>query len=293
MTTQQSTLRLGVAFTPDVAPERLRSLVTAAENAGLDDFWVWEDCFKQSGVAAAGAALAWTERIRVGIGLLPVPLRNVALTAMEIATLDRMFPGRLLTGVGHGVQSWMGQAGVRAASPLTLLREYTVALRQLLAGAEVTTSGRYVTLDGVRLDWPPEGQVPLFLGGAGPKALALAGELGDGTLLGNGLDRDEIAAACRTAIGPDPDRTHPVVVTVIAATGDHAEERLARELGRWGATSGHGVGAAGSADTIAAHLRSLPEVGITTVVVQPTQDEPDLEAFVRFLGTEVRPLLQP
>ena len=61
---------------------------------------------------------------RVGIGLMPAPLRNVATAAMEIATLERLFPGRFVPVVGHGVQDWMGQIGARAESPLTLLREY-------------------------------------------------------------------------------------------------------------------------------------------------------------------------
>ena len=74
----------------------------------------------------------------MGIGLLPVPLRNVALTAMELATLERAIPGRLIGGVGHGVQSWMGQVGARVESPVTLLREYSVALRRLLDGESVT-----------------------------------------------------------------------------------------------------------------------------------------------------------
>ena len=57
-----------------------------------------------------------------------MPLRNVALTAMEIATLARLFPGRLTVGVGHGVLDWMSQVGGRVESPMTLLREYTAAL---------------------------------------------------------------------------------------------------------------------------------------------------------------------
>src|SRR3712207_6924974 len=47
----------------------------------------------------------------------PVPLRNVALTAMELATLGRLFPGRIRGGVGHGVQEWMAQVGARVESP--------------------------------------------------------------------------------------------------------------------------------------------------------------------------------
>ncbi|CAM5603823.1 LLM class flavin-dependent oxidoreductase OS=Streptomyces tendae OX=1932 GN=F3L20_04795 PE=4 SV=1 [Streptomyces tendae] len=73
---------------------------------------------------------------------------------MEAASLHRMFPGRPILGVGHGVQDWMGQVGARVGSPLTLLREHLLALRALLAGETVTTKGRYVTLDGVALDWP-------------------------------------------------------------------------------------------------------------------------------------------
>src|SRR3954449_10742799 len=118
-------------------PERLQAVARAAESAGLDELWVWEDCFKQSGIGCAAAALASTSSITVGIGLLPAPLRNVALTAMELATLERTAPGRLIAGVGHGAQEWMTQVGARVASPLTLLEEYASALRALLAGDRV------------------------------------------------------------------------------------------------------------------------------------------------------------
>src|SRR5581483_8617042 len=146
---------VGAVFLPQFPPERLRGIVRAAEDAGLDELWLWEDCFWESGIATAAAVLAWTQRLRVGIGLLPVPLRNVALTAMEAATLGRLFPGRVQVGVGHGVQEWMGQVGARVESPLTLLREYLAARRALLRGERVSTDGRYVRLDRVALEWPP------------------------------------------------------------------------------------------------------------------------------------------
>lgn len=173
---------IGVIFPPDQPPERLHEVALATEAAGIGELWLWEDCFSESGMAPAGSVLAWTEQLRVGVGLFPVPLRNVALTAMEIATLARLFPGRLLPGIGHGVLDWMGQVGARAASPLTLLREYGTALRRLLDGENVTTEGRYVTLRDVQLRWPPE-QVPLLVGAEGPKTLALAGEIGEGIIL--------------------------------------------------------------------------------------------------------------
>ncbi|HET8867616.1 MAG TPA: LLM class flavin-dependent oxidoreductase, partial [Agrococcus sp.] len=132
---------LGLILPPDLAPERMLPSARAAEAAGVDDLWLWEDCFAESGIAPAAAILAATERLRVGIGLMPVPLRNVALAAMEIATIERMFPGRFLPGIGHGVLDWMSQAGVRAASPLTLLREHATALRALLANPKAVAVG--------------------------------------------------------------------------------------------------------------------------------------------------------
>src|SRR5687768_17014280 len=128
---------LGAIFTPQNPPESLRGVARAADEAGLEELWIWEDCFLNGGVSAAAAALAWTTRLKVGIGIMPVPFRNVALCAMEIATLNRMFSERALAGIGHGVQEWMGQVGARPASPLTLLREYATTLRSLLAGETV------------------------------------------------------------------------------------------------------------------------------------------------------------
>src|SRR5690348_9038645 len=159
----------------------------------MTHLWVWEDCFKESGIAAATAILATTSRLTVGIGLLPVPLRNVALTAMELATLARLFPGRLVPGVGHGVLDWMGQVGARAASPMTLLTEYAAALRELLHAKTVSTSGRYVTLDAVSLTWPPQTVPPVLMGAVGPRTLTLAGAVGDGVILTGETTIDQLA----------------------------------------------------------------------------------------------------
>ena len=285
---------LGVVLVPTLPPEALRPLAVAADEH-LDELWLWEDCFKESSVAAAGAALAWTERVRVGIGLAPAPLRNVALLAMELATLHRLFPGRLLPGIGHGVQEWMGQAGVRVASPLTLLREYAAALRLLLDGHEVTVAGRYVTLDRVRLEWPPVPGTPLLVGGTGPRTRQLAGAVGDGVILGTATSQPELEAAVALAgtgwagvRGPDDGRM-PVVTHLLTATGHDAEGRLTAELARWGPDDGAPLrGVAGDAATVADAVRRLAASGATSVVLQPTEDEPDLSGFVEFVGRDVR-----
>ncbi|MFJ4522265.1 LLM class flavin-dependent oxidoreductase [Streptomyces sp. NPDC088810] len=285
---------LGVVFRPQLPPERLRAVAREADAAGLEELWLWEDCFLEGGVSTAAAALAWTERVRVGIGLLPVPLRNVAVTAMEAASLERMFPGRAILTLGHGVQDWMGQVGARAASPLGLLGEHLDALRALLRGERLTVRGRYVQLDDVALDWPPEHPVDILAGGTGPRTLRLSGEKADGTLLTAATSVDGVRRARklveegRRAAGRGG--PHRVVVYLLAATGAGAEARLRAELATEGLESAD-VGVAGDAGAVAEAVRQLTEAGADTVVLQPTADEPDPEGFVRFAAQEVRPLV--
>ncbi|MEV5453962.1 LLM class flavin-dependent oxidoreductase [Streptomyces sp. NPDC052535] len=287
---------LGAVLRPQLAPERLRAVVGVADEVGLEELWLWEDCFREGGISTAAAALAWTERVRVGVGLLPVPLRNVALTAMEAATLHRMFPGRAVLGVGHGVQDWMGQVGARVESPLALLREHLLALRSLLRGDRVTVKGRYVQLDDVALDWPPQQAVEVFAGATGPRSLRLTGEAADGTVLTANTPPDGVRRARRLidegrAAAGRGDDAHKVVVYLLAATGAGAGERLRGELVAEGVADVPGLGVAGDAQAVADAVRRLAEAGADTVILQPAGDEPDPEGFVRFAAEQVRPLV--
>ena len=260
---------LAAIFPPSQPPERLGAVAAAADSAGLEQLWIWEDCFAESGIATAAAILAATRRVTVGIGLLPVPLRNVALTAMEIATLSRLFPGRLTAGVGHGVLDWMGQVGARAESPMTLLREYTAALYALLHGETVTTHGRYVHLDDVTLAWPPAEVPPLLVGGIRPRTVSLAGELGDGVIIPGGISPAEV----RTSVGHlngqrSAGRDPADVVVFISAPAD------------------------GPAAAIAATVIEYAAAGATHVAVNAAEDDADVERFAGFLAREVSPLVR-
>jgi alkanesulfonate monooxygenase SsuD/methylene tetrahydromethanopterin reductase-like flavin-dependent oxidoreductase (luciferase family) len=287
--------QVGVIFPPWIPPERLRPTALAAEAAGVDELWVWEDCFFESGLASASAVLAWTDRLHVRVGLLPVPLRNVALEAMEVATVDRLFPGRFQPVVGHGVQSWMAQVGARAESPLTLLREHVVALDALLAGDEVTTSGRYVSLDRVRLAWSPLRPVRTWAGGVGEKTLAMLGEVAAGVLVDSGTSParlreivaliDDSARAAGRADRPE------VAAYVHAVRGAGARERLAAALGEPTGDLDTERGLAGDAAEIAAGVARYVAAGAGTVVLRPPEDEPDIEGYVAWVGAEVTPLV--
>ena len=222
-------------------------------------------------------------------------MRNVALMAMEAATLARLFPDRFVLGIGHGVQDWMAQVGAKVASPITLLREYADALTQLLQGQEVSVDGRYVKLDRVRLDWPPEVPPAIVAGAFGPKSLALCAQIAAGTLVTSGRSVAEVAGiralldrTRRDAGVPGP---HDVIATLTGATGDDARERLHRALASWGLPADDQLGVHGDARAVADGIRRYAEAGADAVIVLKTADEPDLEALIEFLGRDVRPLL--
>ena len=101
--------------------------------------------------------------------------------------------------------------------PGTTLTEYLDALRALLAGQAVTTSGRYVTLTDVRLAHPPA-IAPLVLAGVrGPKSLAVAGRHADGTILAEPVTPAYVEFA-RSHIGGAGE--HHIVAYNVAAVDD-------------------------------------------------------------------------
>jgi alkanesulfonate monooxygenase SsuD/methylene tetrahydromethanopterin reductase-like flavin-dependent oxidoreductase (luciferase family) len=279
---------LGMIFQPTFEPERLLAVARRAERAGLDELWVFEDCFKESGIATMTAALAATERLRIGVGILPMPLRNVALTAMELATIERLFPGRARFGVGHGVLDWMGQVGRRVASPLTLMREYVPALRALLAGDEVTTDGRYVHLDHVRLDWPPKQHLAVLAAGEGPRTIALTGAVADGTVLTTGTTPAMVTSAvdairaARAEAGREGDPE--IVVFLMAEFGPGGAERMESELDAWTLEGERRFAATGTDEQIDAVVHDLLDAGATTVLLQSRSHEPDVEGYADAVG---------
>jgi 5,10-methylenetetrahydromethanopterin reductase len=299
---------IGFTFRPERPPEDLAAAAREVEAAGFDELWLWEDCFFAGGFSASAVALAVTQRLRVGLGIVPTPVRNVAFAAMEIAGLERMFPGRFLPGVGHGVAEWMAQVGAKPASQLTLLEEYLTALRALLRGEEVTVDGRYVKLDAVRLDHPPAQAPPISTGVRGPKSLAVSGRAADGTIL-DGMSTPAYIESALAQIGA----TRPHRITVYAWSTVGADGRAARDRWREPIADGLARGGpqveslgvpeelwaadripdeaiaaatvAGTAEECLAAIRALGELGAAAVVlVPPPGVDPDPAAYGRALG---------
>ncbi|MEO6651660.1 MAG: LLM class flavin-dependent oxidoreductase [Ilumatobacteraceae bacterium] len=271
------------------------------EGAGVEQLWIIEDCFFTAGVSLAATALAVTERLRVGIGIMPAVARNPAITAMEIATLCNLAPGRFRPGIGHGVQEWMQQMGARTTSPLTTLDETITVVKRLLGGEEVSFDGHEISLDRVRLDQPPSVAPPILAGVQQAKSLTLAGRVADGAILVEGagptyvdwaLDLAgrppgfEIATFTMLAVADDRRTAYgyvaPFVAGLIAARRPaftvlpffdemfrRVEDGGADALLDMPADHWTEIGAIGTMDDALGHLAALEAVGVGSINVFP------------------------
>jgi 5,10-methylenetetrahydromethanopterin reductase len=277
-------MRIGVMFDRDNPPEELAAFAAAVEEAGADDLWVVEDLGWAGSISSAAIALAATEHLRVGIGIAPVALRNPALLAMELATLARAYPGRLVAGLGHGVAEWMRQVGAEAGSKLALLEETIVAVRGLLSGETVQLEGREVTVDGVQLVHPPAQVPPLVTGVVRPKSLELSGRVADGTIIVEGVGPEGITAALEViergrAAGDRP--AHELIVFTYLHVGDDparaaeaTREMVTSQAGWLGARPEELFTLIGPADRIQGGVTSLRDAGAGTVVLRPLGPDP-------------------
>lgn len=155
-----------------------------AEALGYDSVWVadsqhlFSDCY-----AVLALAARQTTRLRLGPGTAICGTRIPAVHVAAMGTLNRLAPGRVFLGIGTGntAMRTMGQKPMKIAA----FGEYLRVLSALLRGETVdyTYEGvarpvrmlmretRYMNL---------EPHIPLYVSGFGPRAMALAGEYGDG-----------------------------------------------------------------------------------------------------------------
>jgi F420-dependent oxidoreductase-like protein len=166
------------------------ALAVEADRLGYSVCWVAEAYGSD-----VPSVLAWiaaqTETIDIGAGVMQIPARTPALTAMTAATLDTLSGGRFRLGLGvSGPQVSEGWHGVRFEKPLGRTREYVEIVRMALRRERVQYSGEHWTLplpDGpgkaLKLTvHPVREQIPIYLAAVGPKNLELTGEIADGWL---------------------------------------------------------------------------------------------------------------
>ena len=126
-----------------------------------------------------------TKRITLGAGIASAYWRTPAVTASAISLIDELSVGRAKLALGTGMQNWTEQMGFDFRRPATTVKEHLQIVRQLLQGRKVTYTGQVYNYKDYKLEFAPvRAEIPILVGGMGPKLARLAGELADGLLLG-------------------------------------------------------------------------------------------------------------
>lgn len=282
---------IGMVLGSTIGPAQIATGARSAEQAGFDELWLSEDFFFTGGIAGAVIALAATEQIGVGLGVVSALVRHPALLAMEFSSIASAYPGRFLPGIGLGVPAWMGQMGLMPRSPVTAVRECVTTVKRLLAGQTVSEKGKVFESNGVTLSYRTQTDVPVRMGVTGPKMLRLSGEIADGSILsvGAGIDylrwaRQQIDQGRRRAGRTDPH--HITLFTIYAVDRDRARARAAARStlafykaagARNALTDVAGISdqlenmlTRGGADVVAAEM---PEEWVDTMTTSGTPDE--------------------
>ena len=168
-------------------------LVQEADRLGFHSAWTAE-AYGSDAVTPAAWIAAVTKQLKVGTGIMQMPARTPAMTAMTATTLDQLSGGRFLLGLGpSGPQVVEGWHGVPYGKPLVRTREYVSILRQFWArekplehqGAhyQIPYRGPGASGLGKPLKSIIHGrQIPIYIASIGPKSVEQAAEIADGWL---------------------------------------------------------------------------------------------------------------
>jgi F420-dependent oxidoreductase-like protein len=234
--------------------------ILEAERLGYHSAWTAE-AWGSDAVSPAAWIAAQTTKIKIGTGIMQLPGRSPANTAMTAMTLDALSGERFILGLGtSGPQVVEGWHGVPWHKPLTWLREYVTIVKKILAreGALEFEGERYQIPyrgpNSAGLGKPLKSMVhgrkdiPIYAGAMAPKGQELCGELCDGLLLTcmNPLRPDVILDNVKVGLARRTDGKQladfDIAPTVAVAVGDDLEalrrpfrEQLALYIGGMGA----------------------------------------------------------
>jgi 5,10-methylenetetrahydromethanopterin reductase len=152
-------------------------MITVGDSQSL-----WADPF----VAMAFAAEVTIEP-SIALTVSNPQTRHPAVVASSLVALQQLSGGRIRYGLSSG-DSALRNIGVAPAS-ISALREFGTAVKDLCAGRSAEFDGQELVLRWGRYE------TPLWMAAEGPKTQFLAGQIADGVILSNALDRDVLASA--------------------------------------------------------------------------------------------------
>ena len=183
--------RIGVAFDGFVTTSEAIALARRAVDAGAKSLWVAEHLgYREAITTCAAFASAAPGPMLVPTAVSPY-LWHPTPTAMALATLDEMAPGRIAVAFGVGNPLFLQESGQKLEKPVRVMREYVAAMRKLWSTEPTHMDGEFVKLAGARLAFKPN-PIPIYIAAMGPDMLKLTGRIADGIVLSAGLSTDSV-----------------------------------------------------------------------------------------------------
>jgi probable F420-dependent oxidoreductase len=224
-------LSFGVTVLPDPPYSRFLELITLSEQHGFEYAWTYDShVLWQESVPLLAVAARETSKIKLGHFVTNPGTRDPTVLASAYATLHDLSDGRMVMGIGRGdsARRYIGQKPVLVAE----FERRLGMIRELMNGREVHWNEKDLQLKWVRPELP---EIPMWVAGYGPKALGVAGRVGDGVII-QLADPEIIAWIMDTArkaaeeAGRDPAQLKCIVGAPSHVTDDLAD---AREQVRW------------------------------------------------------------
>ncbi len=248
-------MNFGVELLPNRSVDELVELACREEEAGFDRVWV-ADHFNNRNIYCVLTAIAVeTSVVELGPGVTNPYVVHPAITASAVSTVDEVSSGRAILGLGAGDRTTLNRLGLDWDRPVTRTEEAINVIRRLVGGERLSHDCDFFELDNAKLDVGVR-EIPVYVGGQGPKMLEMAGRVGDGVLINASHPRDisfgvkrvqkgrrdsvvdgEIDIAAHTCFSIDRDREEavravkPVVAFVAATAPEHVLERHEISLG--------------------------------------------------------------
>ena len=199
-----------------------------AEGLGFTHGWTFDShVLWQEPFVIYSQMLAATERMIVGPMVTNPGTRDWTVLASLFATLNDMYDGRTICGMGRG-DSALRYIGEQPTSLDTMV-EAMAAIKSLVAGDEIVYNDKPLSIPWIDEGW----DLPMWVAGYGPKALRTIGEHADGYILqlADPQVLEWTVAAVRQAAsdaGRDPDEVSICVVApaYVGEDIDHQREQL-------------------------------------------------------------------
>jgi probable F420-dependent oxidoreductase len=224
-------LSFGVTVLPDPPHERFLELIQLAEDQSFEYGWTYDShILWHESTPLLAVAADRTSRMKFGHFVTNPGTREPTVVASMYATLQVMSGGRMVMGIGRGdsARRVIGLKPVRVAE----FEQSCRMIKDLMNGREVEWNGKQLKLEWVN---PELGEIPLYVAGYGPKALAVAGRVADGVII-QLADPEIISWIMDTArraaeeAGRDPAEIECIVGAPSKVTDDLAQ---ARDEVRW------------------------------------------------------------